>query len=216
MIHLLAIQSTYQAIEYALYEQERVIAHGTLDKMVASRNLIPALDELFVSAGVSLQDLSFCAVNCGPAPFTTLRVLMATVNGLQYAGAIPLVGVSGFDVWFCNLSDTSVATAIVMNAFNQEVYVGLRLAGEMVHQSWFGPIAMVVEQLRQCNGEIVLAGNAVALHREFFESEMPGRIRYAADDVMHNSLPHLARLGLQLWNQGKAQHTPLAPLYLKK
>ncbi len=40
-------------------------------------------------------DLAFIAAHQGPAPFTTLRVCLTTVNGFAFATGMPLIGING-------------------------------------------------------------------------------------------------------------------------
>ena len=43
--------------------------------------------------GLEIRDLEFIAVGLGPGSFTGLRIGLAAVKGLAWAGGVPLVGV---------------------------------------------------------------------------------------------------------------------------
>ena len=44
---------------------------------------------------LTFSGLAFIAAHQGPAPFTTLRVCLTTVNGFAFATQVPLIGVNG-------------------------------------------------------------------------------------------------------------------------
>ena len=44
---------------------------------------------------LTFRRFAFVAAHQGPAPFTTLRVCLTTVNGFAFATGVPLIGVNG-------------------------------------------------------------------------------------------------------------------------
>ena len=56
-----------------------------------------ALTDLLAEDGAMLEDVQLLAVGLGPGAFTGLRVGLATMQGLAFATATPIVGVSGLD-----------------------------------------------------------------------------------------------------------------------
>jgi tRNA threonylcarbamoyladenosine biosynthesis protein TsaB len=52
---------------------------------------------LLEGARIALPDIDLYAVATGPGSFTGLRIGIATMQGLAFAAAKPLIGVSGFD-----------------------------------------------------------------------------------------------------------------------
>src|SRR3989338_3322087 len=108
MSFFLKLQATYDSIEFALCSNPSIrFAHAKhsgraeiikkqfVIKTEACKLLMLKLNELLTSEQKQWSDISFIVVNQGPAPFTTLRALIATVNGISFATRIPLVGVDG-------------------------------------------------------------------------------------------------------------------------
>ncbi|MBQ5429839.1 MAG: tRNA (adenosine(37)-N6)-threonylcarbamoyltransferase complex dimerization subunit type 1 TsaB [Neisseriaceae bacterium] len=62
-----------------------------------SENLLPALCDLYVQAGIDTPDLAAIVVNQGPGAFTGLRVGASVAQGLAAAFNIPLIGVPSLD-----------------------------------------------------------------------------------------------------------------------
>jgi tRNA threonylcarbamoyl adenosine modification protein YeaZ len=119
----IAIQSTYDVFEMALFINDKVIEKLHEDKRHTSKLFIPLLEQLLSKNKIAFAELSFCAVNCGPAPFSTLRSIIASVNGLHCATNIPLVGIDGLDAIFVEFYDKSYEhTVVLLNAFNNESY----------------------------------------------------------------------------------------------
>ncbi len=95
-MHLI-IQHTEQTVEIALFDNAQCRGSVAVEKSAASALLIPKIQELLTTNNLQLSDLDFIAANAGPGPFTTLRTILATVNGLGYAVSIPLIGIDGLD-----------------------------------------------------------------------------------------------------------------------
>ena len=119
----IAIQNTYDIFEMALFINNNIIDHIHDDKRHTSKMFIPFLDQLCIRNNILFSNISFCAVNCGPGPFSTLRSIIASVNGLYLATNVPLIGIDGLEATFLEFYDKQYQNTIVLlNAFNNEVY----------------------------------------------------------------------------------------------
>lgn len=122
----LIVQATYSHVEIGLCNGSKIIALQTLEKSSATKVLVQTIDQLLVSKNLSINDLSFIAANRGPAPFTTLRVVLATINGISFASDIKLIGIDGLHAFV--LENTHAQwpyTAYLLNAFNNDVYFAI-------------------------------------------------------------------------------------------
>ena len=129
MTRFLAIQNTYEMIEMALFNEDSIVESITIDKKEATKTIVTVLNALLERNNCPLNSLDFFAVNQGPGPFTTLRVVIATMNGLAFATNIPLVGVDGLDVLCAEEQDASFPiTVALLNAFNSDVYYALQVS----------------------------------------------------------------------------------------
>lgn len=143
--YYLVLQSTYDLIEIGLGVDYTLLDQLSLNKMDANRNLILEINNLLLKHNLNLEQLSFIATNLGPAPFTSLRVVIVTVNGLAFATGIPLIGVNGLQAFvtefnanqptnsekdiqsptFSNSSNPNTITLALLNAYNQDAYYGI-------------------------------------------------------------------------------------------
>ena len=105
MTKFLAIQNSYHDIQIALFDPTSLTELGRIgvldslcaSKIEASKMLAPLVGQLLTQNSLALSDLKFIAANRGPGPFTTLRTVLASVNGLAFATKLPLIGVDSLD-----------------------------------------------------------------------------------------------------------------------
>ena len=58
-----------------------------------SRVLVPMIQELLKSSGMSFRDLNAVAVSKGPGSYTGLRIGVSTAKGISFALDLPLIGI---------------------------------------------------------------------------------------------------------------------------
>jgi tRNA threonylcarbamoyl adenosine modification protein YeaZ len=97
----------------------------------ASKQLVFVIAHVLKKQNLCLEDLAFIFVNQGPAPFTTLRTVLSTVNALSFARHIPLVGIDSLKALAAESSsvhtiraqdNNKIITVALLDAFNSDVY----------------------------------------------------------------------------------------------
>lgn len=93
---LLALESATDGLSVAVLDAGgRVVA---LEARGGSRQhssaLLSVVDAALRAAGVELAEIDAMAITTGPGSFTSLRIGLATVKGLAFGRAMPVVGVS--------------------------------------------------------------------------------------------------------------------------
>jgi tRNA threonylcarbamoyladenosine biosynthesis protein TsaB len=131
MQHFLAIHAGYHLFQIGIFSYDpqtiTVIKTFSGDKRYASQRLAPAIKDLLASVKISIQDLDFIAADCGPGPFTSLRVAVTTANGLGFALACPLIGVNSLQALLEQEYDPAWPTTVALyNAYNNDFYYGFR------------------------------------------------------------------------------------------
>jgi tRNA threonylcarbamoyladenosine biosynthesis protein TsaB len=98
-LRLLALESATDWLSVAVLEGGRVVA---LIEHAGSRQhstaLLSVVDATLREAGVGLDAIEAMAISTGPGSFTSLRIGLATLKGLAFGRAIPVVGVSTLEV----------------------------------------------------------------------------------------------------------------------
>lgn len=210
----LAIQNTYGQVQMALCSTTGMSEIISLDKTVASKQCILAIENLLRQNSVSFANLSYIAVNQGPGPFTTLRVVISTVNGLSFASKIPLVGVNGMEALAHEFSATH--KVIFLNAFAQDVYYRIETNGKI--EMGAEKAASIIQQVSQKipHDPILFLGNGVSLYQELITATFGDRAHYANPMPETASLPSIAQLGTAQWASKENISFQLQPLYYKK
>lgn len=125
MAFFLALQVTYQHLEVGIFNQHDLLAYTQKDKHAASTYLTFYLDEVLAQSHITLDNISFIAACQGPAPFTSLRTLLSSVNGIAFARSIPLIGIDGLQSFVHEHHKDSAYTIAIFNAFADEAYFAI-------------------------------------------------------------------------------------------
>lgn len=221
-IHFLSIQGSYTNVEIALFKDDCVIDTVIQGDVKASSHLVPYIDALLKKHSLALHDLSFIAIDKGPGAFTSLRVSIATVNGIAFARTIPLVGIDGLDGLAQKVLENAQKYAhdamilCLLNAYNNDVYLGLYdLEGQLIAKGCKNIQTLLTElQAKYATKQIFVTGNGVLLHQEMIQKELSHVI---IDDPLTAVCPAttIGLLALQRWQQGDRSTYKIEPLYLK-
>ena len=219
MVYSLGLQATYTQSDVGIFENGHLLLSAEKDKALASKELIPLCAALLMETGKSLSDISYITVNQGPAPFTTLRTVITTANGLAYATKKPLVGIDGLalllDESIHRYAGTPHAPVVVLHAFGNDVYCGYTQADD---SQYFGclPLLTCIEQLNtNATQTYVISGNGALMHQELFKKALGSRVIIPEMPQAYASLTALGKQGWLDWQAGITT-TQVQPLYLKK
>ena len=98
MIHL-SIETSTEWVDLALLRDSALLSRFSVFRPGgASEILVPALETVLVSAGISRDALAFLSSSRGPGTYTSIRVGHLFVRGMAFALNIPHLTVSPFDV----------------------------------------------------------------------------------------------------------------------
>lgn len=228
--NFLSIQATYSHAHVALFTNTTCIDAVLHEHSRASSYLLSYCDGLLKKHSLSLQNISFIAIDRGPGAFTSLRVAIATVNGIAFAQQIPLVGVNGLYALSTELvcavdSNTDIKSheymnIVLLNAYNNDVYYHISMPGKPLEQGVMGckNIDEVIELIfsSKHNGYYCLTGNAVPMHLQ--------KLKQGADAVLGKlfhwpsqtaSAQSIGLLGYELFLKQSEPVFKIEPLYLK-
>lgn len=198
-------QSTYSGVEIGIHNGASLIQCNALNKVNACAQLIPTLGALLQKEGITMSDIEGIIVNRGPAPFSSLRTAIATMNGLAYASKIPLFGVSVFDA----LNATHNAEGkqdllMVLRAYSKEYYYGLYRPGNepIVGTCTFDQLPMGLARDTRIIG-----------HSDSLSPELSQRL--SVTSIHYCTLSELAQYGLERIKQGAKGTHHVSPFYIK-
>lgn len=213
-MNYLAITHTYHSIELLLTHNNRANGYLSIPKTEASRALVVQIQKLLQDNQLSLQNLKYIAVNQGPGPFTTLRVVIATVNGISFAIAIPLIGIDGLDALLYETQHLNKPTIALLNAFNNDVYFGIATTGGTPKKGYKN-IENFLKELKTQDAVINFVGNGAQLHKELIEKTL-GPIAQFPTAPSHYNVETIGKLSALNWKIKKNILSEVQPLYLKQ
>ncbi|MBE6760612.1 MAG: tRNA (adenosine(37)-N6)-threonylcarbamoyltransferase complex dimerization subunit type 1 TsaB [Ruminococcaceae bacterium] len=123
---ILGIDSSAVSAGCAIVKDGRVLSEGFVNiGLTHSQTLMPLIDDTLNRAGLTLEQIDRIAVSHGPGSFTGVRIGIATVKGLAFAGDIPCTGVSTLAAIAHGAACADGVLCPVMDARRDQVYNAL-------------------------------------------------------------------------------------------
>jgi tRNA threonylcarbamoyladenosine biosynthesis protein TsaB len=215
---LLALDTSTEKGSLALAEGDRLLGEfffhspGTF-----LQHLLPAVEELFQTAGRALSDLGAIAVSQGPGNFTGLRIGLATAKGLSWALGCALVPVPTLEALAAQVPFQPHAVAVLMDAKRQEVYLGLFKCPGELPTAQGDPERLPVSALPSLlQPPLLLTGPGLEAYGDFLKPHLAPEIAWAPPELRHPLAATIARLGRMRLEQGLAvAPQQLTPTYLR-
>jgi tRNA threonylcarbamoyl adenosine modification protein YeaZ len=189
----------------------------TDDKRFASRDLIPQCDRLLQDHSLTIRNLDALVVNLGPAPFTSLRVILATANGIGCATHIPLIGVDGLKAFVQEYADPAWPyTIAIFNAFNNDAYFAIDTPD--TQEYGYKNIEQLLHELHACYpaAQLRFIGTGVKIFKNHILAIFKTNAYIPEPLPQYCSVEQLAKQIQPYWMDKSAHHKQLFPLYLKK
>lgn len=211
----LVFHSTYTSIQIGLFSGKTCIFQVYEDKKQASKNILLLVDNILKKAQIQLSDCAFIAAHQGPAPFTTLRVVITTVNGVGLAAQLPLIGVNGLYALLYEHADKQTEyTVALLNAFCDDVYFGIYKKD--THEIITGYTAIQdLPQIIRPQAQVTFMGNGVLLCTDFITATWKNSaIKEPLPEIC--SLQELGKIAYAKWQRQENITHQILPLYLKE
>ncbi|MFC1845614.1 tRNA (adenosine(37)-N6)-threonylcarbamoyltransferase complex dimerization subunit type 1 TsaB [Candidatus Dependentiae bacterium] len=218
MNYHLAIQHTYNGIELGLFDGSKPIQVSSDDKKKASKNIVVLVNELLQANDVSFEDLQFIAANQGPGPFTTLRVVIASVNGLAFATKKPLIGVDGLDAVLQEHENPDYeVTVALLNAYSNDIYFGIQDKKRETQKKGYQQILSFLSELKTAypNQTVRFIGQGVLLYADQINEVFGKQALIPSPVPEHCSVRQIGLMAWEKWDQQKDLAEQLFPMYLK-
>lgn len=123
---ILGIDAATEILHLALVDGERAWTRRTVVGIGRSHSgsLLPEAETLLAEAGISVRDLTGVAACAGPGGFTSLRIGVATAEGLALSG-LPAWGFSAFELRHSALREAGFLDPcwIVLDGQRQDAFV---------------------------------------------------------------------------------------------
>ncbi|MBU1008061.1 tRNA (adenosine(37)-N6)-threonylcarbamoyltransferase complex dimerization subunit type 1 TsaB [Candidatus Dependentiae bacterium] len=213
------LQGSYKSFEIALFQDKICLQTVSGDGVQASSQFLVFFQKLLQKNKKKLSDLQFIAVDQGPGAFTSLRVIIATVNALAFETGVSLVGVDGLDALAqetCDLvkkairEPNKVVLVSLLNAYNNEVYYSI------CDNKGYKKIDCLIDELEHMKASrFLFTGNGASLHKELIFEILGDRIVNPYVPLSFCSAKQVGIMGFLFWEEKKNIYSELKPLYLK-
>lgn len=188
-INLLAADTStaYLKIGLTINGREKLIDHD--EGLNHLENLIPLIDDSFKELNASQKELQYAAVCCGPGSFTGIRIGLATIQGIAFAGGLNLFGFSAFDIYKFLLHGEDALIIPLIDAKKKRFYCSFINSGDE------GMYDLSIEEITdRClatgKQNIIFTGKDVALAEKYLEERIPAftwlyKNSYTAADMLN-------------------------------
>ena len=205
-----AFETSTEWCSVALWIDGEVIGIEERAGNAHSERVLPMLDRLLASAGISIAQLDAVAFGAGPGSFTGLRIACGVAQGLAFARGWPVAGISTLEA----MAEESGAARVVacLDARMHEVYYsaiekdGLRWR-EVVATQCIAPASAPVP----AGDGWIGCGNGFSVYEDLFRNRFARRM-----PEVHPSAMAVARLAATRFAAGEGVDAALAaPVYVR-
>ena len=214
--HFLVLTNNYQKTWVGLFNAFQLIDSLTADNKKISKQLFLDIEKLLQKNNLTLAGCSFFAANQGPGPFTTLRSIIASLNGLAFATKKPLIGVNGIETFVHEQFEPAYDyTIIVNNAFAHDVYYAIL---DQQQRCTMGCVTFdeMIEMINKLSEKkIKLVGSIVEEKKIELSERIKKDIFIPEPCPTGASLEAIGKQAYQQWLQKQNVVHELLPLYFK-
>jgi tRNA threonylcarbamoyladenosine biosynthesis protein TsaB len=209
-VNILAIDTATDVLSLALGSGETEL--WSFEAAVGLRHaelVLPCIDTLFKTAGITPQDLNMVACMQGPGSFTGVRIGFSTAKGLALALTIPLVAVPTLDCMAYPWKRLEGLVMPVLDAKRHRYFAALYSQGLRISE-YCDSSAADLAGLLPPHEPVLLIGPAAAMAAQ--EWGNPAGWSVVSDNTRGN-----ARALIDCVKEGYGvRGTELRPLYLRK
>ncbi len=239
----LGIEGSYKSFQISLFENRSFLNLIEGDRVQASSEFIFLLDKILKESRKTFEDLDFIAVNQGPGAFTSLRVIISTLNGIAFSKKVSLIGIDGLDALAEETLDSvtnicppvyakatlgarderlcknnNVIIVPLLNAYNSEVYYGgYNQDLSVVINKGYKNINILLEEIYEnfYDCKFIFTGNGYLLYKDLINKKFNNKIIKNINLLKTCSTKKIGEMGFRFWSENNNISSELFPLYLK-
>ena len=209
---LLSLDSSAVNASVALTDGDRVIKSEFVNSgLTHSETLLPMVKR--VMGDNEFSSLDAVAITAGPGSFTGVRIGVATVKGIAFAGNIPCYGVSTLEAIAYNFVDENCVVCAVMDARRMQFYNAIFKVENGIVSRITPDRAISIDDLREelkQYDSVIIAGDGAALCSQNIALD---NCKIAADDKIYQNALSVAKC---VKNKKAIAPSALMPVYLRQ
>lgn len=209
---LLSLDSSAVTASVALTDGDRVIKSEFVNSgLTHSETLLPMVKR--VMGDYEFSSLDAVAITAGAGSFTGVRIGVATVKGIAFAGNIPCYGVSTLEAIAYNFVDENCVVCAVMDARRMQFYNAIFKVENGIVSRITPDRAISIDDLREelkQYDSVIIAGDGAALCSQNIALD---NCKIAADDKIYQNALSVAKC---VKNKKAIAPSALMPVYLRQ
>lgn len=213
---ILAFDCSGAGICAAVTDDEKLLGEAVLQSEVKhSVTLLPAIETLMSSCGVSMADIDVFAVTAGPGSFTGVRIGVSLLKGLAFGSNKPCISVSSLEALAYNLRGLDGVYVPVMDARRGQFYNALFDGEKRLCEDRLITAEKLTEELEELGRIAYLCGDGSDIAQKLVTY---GNLKKAPERLTCMSGYSVAMCALNNYKNGVGMYTDtnIKPLYLRK
>ncbi|MDD2853439.1 MAG: tRNA (adenosine(37)-N6)-threonylcarbamoyltransferase complex dimerization subunit type 1 TsaB [Desulfuromonadaceae bacterium] len=219
---ILAIDTSTSLASIAIAIDERVVAESLVntDRTLSAR-LIPEIERMLATAGLTAADIDLFASTIGPGSFTGVRGGVATIQGLALATGKPCTGFSSLAVLAMNFSLSNTLICPMLDARKNEVYAALydcssSIPNAHIKDCVLPPAAFLNLIATLTDQPVIFLGDGALRFSELIAQRLGSQAMYAPYPFNSPHAANGALLALHAFRHGQLlEPSQLLPVYLR-
>ena len=216
-MNILAIDTSTKNLSLAVTKNGKVVKFRNVKlKRPLSSSIMPSIEKILDSSGITLSKLDGFAIGLGPGSFTGLRVGLSTIKGLAFATEKPVVGISSLDVLAMNIKEDHGQICTLCDAKRNLAYACLyEKKGLTLKRKSDYALESIEQILKKIKGEVIFIGDGVKLFRDHIQKVKGINPIFIDGESFLPRARYLALLALEKFQKGQQDDiAQLVPLYL--
>lgn len=211
---LLAIDTSGPVCGVAVAEDTRILSEMTvLNKRTHSANLMPMIENVLQSAGMTLNDIDRIAAVTGPGSFTGIRIGISTVKGLTHGANKPCVAVDALEALANGVGAFDGVVCPIQDARAGQVYGAAFRNGKRVMEDTAIRLEDFVRTLSTLGNRFLFTGDGVEVHRSHLTELLGDQACFAPDHLSFLRPATVAWLAMK--SEETLDYLALMPYYLR-
>ncbi len=201
----------------SVLNSEKILAeYNFISSGELSETLVSYIDSVFSSLKIGTEDIGLIGVSTGPGLFTGIRVGLATLKGIFFDNAVPVVPVSSLEAVAAKLLFTGKTVVSLLDARRGEIYYAAYRFDDNQSNRIVTPSLIKAEELRKVIKEesICFTGAGVPAYKALLKEDFPGSTIIERSPFIACEIGHIALSEFKAGNFIKGTDT-LEPSYIR-
>jgi tRNA threonylcarbamoyladenosine biosynthesis protein TsaB len=216
---ILAFDTSTPSCSAALLAGETVLGEDTCSGAGNySALLLQAIDRLLRDAALAIDDIDCIAVAQGPGSFTGLRVGISTAQGLGFALAKPIIGISTLEIVAAQNMPFAGTVCPMLDARRSQVYTCLyEQSGSEVTAVSEPNVVCPEVWVSSLQGPVLFCGSGAQVYRQAIGQACAAEHSFAPEMNSRPRAAMLARIALRRLMAGQTrQPAQILPCYVRR